>query len=260
MLGPWLAHARRVTRSRARGLSFLATFCLVALGAPNASAQTRALRWDPPVDYTVTLGGGALWIASVALGSVLDPSSCRWCATNPVDAGARRALLWPDADLAGQLSDATGFVLSPAAAYGLGASAAFHAHASSNFALDALLITEATVLALDLDEATKLLTARSRPYVRADGGPRDPDDLMSFFSGHATETFALAASSGTVAMLRGYAWAPAPWIAGGILAVTTGYLRIAADRHWLTDVLVGMIAGTCVGVAVPLLFHGPQEN
>jgi membrane-associated phospholipid phosphatase len=42
---------------------------------------------------------------------------------------------------------------------------------------------------------------------------------------------------------------------GGALATGTAYLRIAADRHWLSDVIVGMLTGVAVGIAVPLLFH-----
>jgi hypothetical protein len=37
-------------------------------------------------------------------------------------------------------------------------------------------------------------------------------------------------------------------------ASATGYLRIAADRHYLTDVLVGAAIGGAVGWAVPRLF------
>ena len=32
-------------------------------------------------------------------------------------------------------------------------------------------------------------------------------------------------------------------------------MRIAADRHYLTDVLVGAAVGTAVGLAVPHLMH-----
>jgi membrane-associated phospholipid phosphatase len=76
-----------------------------------------------------------------------------------------------------------------------------------------------------------------RPFVHVlppaqKGRTAQPDDNnLSFSSGHTTATFALAAAAGTVATMRGYRWAPLTWIVGGALALGTGYLRIAADRH-----------------------------
>ena len=52
-------------------------------------------------------------------------------------------------------------------------------------------------------------------------------------------------------------WLPFSWAAGLPLAALTGYLRIAADRHYLSDVLVGAGAGTLFGTLVPRLLHSP---
>jgi membrane-associated phospholipid phosphatase len=35
---------------------------------------------------------------------------------------------------------------------------------------------------------------------------------------------------------------------------------MGADKHYLTDVLVGAAAGTLFGVGMPLLLHGRQEE
>ncbi|HET9554449.1 MAG TPA: hypothetical protein VFP50_15910 [Anaeromyxobacteraceae bacterium] len=43
-------------------------------------------------------------------------------------------------------------------------------------------------------------------------------------------------------------------------AAATGWLRVAADRHWATDVLAGAAAGTTVGLVVPLLVLGPDPR
>jgi hypothetical protein len=228
----------------------------------TARAQVHDLRWEPASDGSVTLVGGALWVAGLALWPQLSPRSCRWCEVNALDGGVRDALVWrDDPHLAGDLSDAAGFMLAPAAAYGLDLLAASHDQARQGWGVDALLITEATFLALDANLITKVLVARERPDVHAAGAAggrlHTDDDDVSFSSGHATETFAFAAATGTVSTLRGYRWAADSWIAGGVIAAGTAYLRIAADRHWLTDVLVGMITGVCIGVAVPLLFHQP---
>jgi membrane-associated phospholipid phosphatase len=242
----------------------LATCGALLLATSHAGAQSRELRWDPPVDLAVTFVGGAVWIASIAMQHQLAPAACGWCSTDALDDGARRTLLWRDPPVANDVSNVSAFIFAPTAAFGLDALAAFHDGARRGFGLDALLITEATVLALDVNELTKLVVARERPYVQAlaldEHGQRPitEDDDVSFFSGHTTGVFALAASTGTVATMRGYRWAPIPWIAGGVLAAGTGYLRIAADKHWLTDVLVGMIVGVGIGIAVPAIFHSPS--
>jgi membrane-associated phospholipid phosphatase len=86
------------------------------------------------------------------------------------------------------------------------------------------------------------------------------DTLVSFPSGHTSTTFAIAASAGTIATMRGYRVAPLIWIAGGLLGATTAYLRMAADRHYFTDTLAGAALGTGVGIGMPLLFHRPAEG
>ena len=44
------------------------------------------------------------------------------------------------------------------------------------------------------------------------------------------------------------------------LASAVGYLRIAGDMHYLTDVLAGAAIGTAVGVAMPLALHGREDG
>jgi membrane-associated phospholipid phosphatase len=236
----------------------------LVVAASDARAQVHELRWNGPVDLAVTLVGGVFLLTTYALQPQIAPAHCGWCSTDALDEDARHTLLWRDPRVANDVSNVTAFAFAPTAAFGLDALAASHDGARRGFGVDALLITEAAILALDVNELTKLVVARERPYVQTvpldEHGQRrhTDDDDVSFFSGHTTEVFALAASTGTVATMRGYRWAPIPWIAGGVLGVGTGYLRIAADKHWLTDVLVGMIVGVGIGIAVPAIFHSPQ--
>jgi membrane-associated phospholipid phosphatase len=231
----------------------------ILLSTTRAQAQTRAIGWNPPVDVTLTLSATTAYAASVALEPVLAPLRCRWCQGNALDDHARAALLWQRPELAATASDVTAFVLTPSAVFGLDAVAASHDRALKGFGVDAILIAEATMLALDVHEITKVVVARERPGVHAlrwdEHRAHSPDDDISFFSGHTTAAFAMVAATGTVATMRGYRWAPVPWVVGGALATGTAYLRIAADRHWLSDVIVGMLTGVAVGIAVPLLFH-----
>lgn len=227
--------------------------------------QTRELRWNPAVDVTVTATGAVVWIASEVLEGRLAPARCRWCSVDVVDARVRDELVWHDTTTADTISDVTGFVLMPLGALGLGTLAAAHDHVVGNVPEDALLVAEATVVAEDVTQLTKLLVGRERPFVHAlplEEKPLTPfpsGNNVSFFSGHASEAFALAAASGTISEMRGYRWAAVTWSVGGAIATTTAYLRIAADRHWLTDVLVGAVVGAGIGFAMPYVFHSPGD-
>jgi membrane-associated phospholipid phosphatase len=251
--------------------SFAAVGVVLALllSAPamaQSAEPTHNLRWDPALDLTLTLGGATAWIVSESLKGSLAPSDCHWCDVDGVDARVREALIWPDTSRAGVLSNVAGFALMPMVAIGSDVLAAAHEGALHNVPEDALLIAEATVVAADVNQLTKLLVGRERPFVHALARdqkaltPQPADNNLSFFSGHTTEAFALVAASGTIATMRGYRWAPLAWSVGGAVAATTAYLRIAADEHWLTDVVVGALVGAGVGFAVPYFFHSVVDT
>lgn len=103
----------------------------------------------------------------------------------------------------------------------------------------------------NLTQTVKVLAARNRPYTQAPGfvsGSRD--DHYSFFSGHSSITATVA----TTALMMAFnqrdlaSWGrPAASAAGG-LALTTATLRIAAGKHYPSDVVTGILVG--VGVAL----------
>jgi membrane-associated phospholipid phosphatase len=141
-----------------------------------------------------------------------------------------------------------------------------HDDALHRWPTDAVLVLEAATIAADVNQLVKFGVGRERPFVHAlpeseKGAVAHPsDNNLSFYSGHTNWVFALAASSGTVATLRGYRWAPWVWGGGLTVAFTTGYLRIAADRHYFTDVIVGAALGSAFGFAIPYLFHSPRRD
>lgn len=241
-----------------------AALAVLALALP-AAADPPALRYDTRTDVALTAGAAALWIGSELAKGKLAPSTCRWCAENRLDAGAREALVWGYADQAARASDVLAFGIVPA---GIAAHQLLAARAAGSVhegVVDLLLIAEAAALSMDLNQVVKLAVGRQRPFVHH-GNWRDPnrkpdaDDNLSFYSGHATFTFALAAAAGTVSDLRGYRGAPWVWGAGMTLAAATSYLRIAGDKHYLTDVLTGAALGTAAGIALPRLMHPRKDG
>jgi membrane-associated phospholipid phosphatase len=107
-------------------------------------------------------------------------------------------------------------------------------------------------------DAYKLLSARRPPEMRfsepsADVLQHNEEANVSFFSGHSSEAFASATALCTTAVMRH------DGTAGNITAVTyplasaTGWLRIAADKHYMSDVLTGTAVGALTAYAVPRL-------
>jgi membrane-associated phospholipid phosphatase len=204
------------------------------------------------------LGGAAVYLLFEAgiKGSVA-PDHCRWCDPPGFDASARDAIKWDDTHLANTLSNITGFYTPPVYTLGMLLLAEGSARSGGRFLDDALPVLESGVVMALLHHAVKFTVGRERPFVHyAPVGSRSHqnDDDVSFFSGHTSTSFAIAAAAGEVAHERGYRLAPVIWGGGFALAATTGYLRMAADKHYLSDVTVGALVGTAVGLAWPRLF------
>ena len=133
-------------------------------------------------------------------------------------------------------------------------------------ALDVLLVMEASLTFAVVQQGLTAMLPRERPEVHGSTGDArvravsKRSSFESFPAGHNGEAFAIAAAGGTVATMRGYKLAPLVWISGGVLALAISYLRIAADRHYFTDILTGAGLGIGIGIGVPLLFHRPEHG
>jgi membrane-associated phospholipid phosphatase len=242
------------------------------MAAPPVTAQE--LRYSPSADLAVTVGGAAAWAISERLRAHLVPTDCRWCdrdssgsdTLNGLDR-AMRELRWGRHNAADTLSDLTAFFVTPLAAAGSLTWASAHDDRMGDFGGNMLVVAEAGVIAADINQLVKFLAVRERPDAHARALSDDTivrvhyvDDNLSFYSGHTTEAVALAVAGGTVASLRGYRWAPLVWGSALPPALVTGYLRIAADRHYFTDVLAGAIGGAATGFLMPYLFHRPDQG
>jgi len=79
------------------------------------------------------------------------------------------------------------------------------------------------------------------------------DDNLSFFSSHTSTTTAFAFAVAQIATRRRVR-TPLVFLLGAAAGLT-GYLRIASDRHYFSDVIVGGLVGATVGTLVPRLLH-----
>jgi membrane-associated phospholipid phosphatase len=257
--------------ARARRCAALLVAALAAAGPRPAHGAPEGdqLTYDLRVDLPITLGAGAVWLGWGLLDPRLGPSSCRWCASNALDDAVRSSLRWDDGAAAHTASNWLAYAIMPATEIGLLtlAAAQHPGNVSAEAAVNVLVAGEAVATAGVLVQIVKYAALRERPFVHALPADEKPhtdrpwDNNLSFYSGHTSFAFALATASGSVATLRGYRLAPVIWVVGLAAAATTGYLRIASDRHYFTDVLAGAVVGGAVGVAVPYLFHrGRSEH
>ena len=90
------------------------------------------------------------------------------------------------------------------------------------------------------------MAQRQRPYSFY-SKKDDEDSYKSFFSGHTSTAFAIGTS--TAKMFTNYSDIDKRivWISALGLASATGYFRIAADKHYFSDVFVGAIVGSLIG-------------
>lgn len=122
---------------------------------------------------------------------------------------------------------------------------------------DVVVLAETATVNAALNAAVKFAIGRPRPYSYGlDGSGRDVsegDARLSFYSGHTSTAFAMATAYGYLFTARHprSRWIAPVWLLGYAYAGTTGALRIAAGKHFYSDVLVGAIAGTAIGLLIP---------
>jgi membrane-associated phospholipid phosphatase len=125
---------------------------------------------------------------------------------------------------------------------------------------------EALVLSSGLDLWVRSLRLHPRPLVYDRSAPAS-DRLSaeasgSFYSGHANASFLAATYFSYTWSLRHPGDESNPWVWMGSLTAAAGVagLRIAAGKHYLSDVLVGAATGTGFGLLFPWMHRRPKED
>jgi hypothetical protein len=135
-----------------------------------------------------------------------------------------------------------------------------------DFSTVGLMYLQTALFSVGAFGVTKGLAPRPRPYVYNENVPLQeklhPNAKRSFFSGHTTISFA-----SVVFLSKVYGdyfpdseWKPYIWGVSLGIAATVGYLRIAAGKHFLTDVLVGAIVGSAIGYLIPKIHEKSKEG
>jgi membrane-associated phospholipid phosphatase len=128
-----------------------------------------------------------------------------------------------------------------------------------------LLYSETLAASMFLHGVAKYVVQRPRPYnynpdqrVQDYAAAEGDDSHLSFYSGHAATAFA-AAVGGSYLFSLGPNDEKAKavvWLLQVGLATTTAGLRVRAGKHFYSDVTVGALSGSAVGILVPALHAG----
>jgi membrane-associated phospholipid phosphatase len=122
-----------------------------------------------------------------------------------------------------------------------------------------LIALEALAVSDLLTEGTKVAAARQRPYAHfasetGASSPGQPSGAnQSFVSGHSSGAVSLVVAMARTCRLDDCSYEKTLWVIGGPLAISTMWLRMAADKHYATDVLAGAGLGAAVGWWLPAL-------
>jgi membrane-associated phospholipid phosphatase len=231
---------------------------------PPASSVGSDPRPRLTLDFSTNgwLTGGMLVGVGVAqlYSKELAPKACRWCEPPQFDRWARHQLVWKDTKAATLYGNLLIVAVPVAATLTLSLMAHADGAGFREGAEDILMMTEAVAISLTLMQVAKFTVARTRPDAWAGSGSVTANSRMSFFAGHSSTPFAIAAAGTQLLRMRGrsgWKWFAAVSFVG---AAATGLFRVSSDNHWMTDVIAGAAIGTAVGFSVPLLVLHPASE
>lgn len=124
---------------------------------------------------------------------------------------------------------------------------------------DFLVLAEVLTINFALNNVIKFAVRRPRPLAydpNFDIADRtEPEAALSFYSGHSATAFAMATSYSYLFMRRhpGSKLIVPVWLISEAMAVTTAYLRVHAGKHFYTDVIMGAVVGSAIGLLIPFL-------
>jgi len=201
-------------------------------------------------DVASVVGGGALFFVPSLLDLPDTAGACVPCdpATLP---GIDRWAVHSPSSAADVASSATLLAVAAGATY-----ASFHGLPDQQMRGNLAVLASSLVWTATSGEWLKVLFHRERPVLYTTDAPAsvtNRDDLKSFPSGHTALAFAAATSYLVMAQRQGlpHRQRNTALLYGG--ATLVGVLRVAAGKHFPTDVLGGAVLGAGIGWLVPTI-------
>jgi membrane-associated phospholipid phosphatase len=232
--------------------TLVAGICASAPALANPEDPAPAYHLSVALDVPTLLLGAGL-TSSYLLMNETAPAACAPrcdpARINPIDRpfAGRYSTRW---QVVGDVATVGTLVLMPLtliAGEGLG-----------NGAHDTVVVAEAVLVTAAVQVTVGYAVGRPRPRLYGDHAPlnerNDANSGRSFFSGHVANCVAATLAASTA--LRGVHRSKLAWttlavgLAGSALVAVA---RVGAGSHFPTDVLVGAMVGTAVGIAIPAL-------
>ncbi len=240
-----------------------ASLIFLTLQGGSAQAEKDYVPWyrgkygkNRITHMAITSVAGLAWLADkTVLNSTFASRTCQWCDPPPFDRAIRNAVVWDNPDRASLYSSIDAYMIAPAV--GLTLLVISDRDASASRLIDDILpVAETVAISQLFSQVFKWTIRRRRPYKEFDPSrPYTPEENVSMASGHASLGFAITASAGMICHWRHYWTEPYVWGTGIALSLSTEYLRMAADKHYLSDVVVGGLIGLGSGLVVPRLMR-----
>jgi membrane-associated phospholipid phosphatase len=216
-----------------------------------------ALRLD--VDIATLVLGGVLWSGTSLIGSTTTQGAfCGTSTTPPCDRGGVNAfdrLAFDHSSPAARTAaDIISFV--PIAYLGLDMFDVGPRHWKT-YLTDLWVVAEALAWNGAVQDIVRRAVRRPRPFLYSPGvypSERDSAEAgFSFYSGHTSFAFALATSCSYTFTLRHphSKWRWVVWPALMAIASIEPVLRVYSGDHFPTDVIVGAVAGSAIGLLFP---------
>jgi len=112
-----------------------------------------------------------------------------------------------------------------------------------------MVLANVEIMAINglVTDIVKHIVNRKRPSSYYQTRNEGNDTYKSFFSGHTSQAFSIGTSTAIMLSRSHPDKKILIWGSAITLAATTGYFRIAADKHYMTDVMSGALAGSMIG-------------
>ncbi len=238
-----------------------------AQGSEPAPRARDPIEVDLPADIAITATSLALGGSLHLLGDELVRSRCAPHCDSATVNGLDRSVVGTYSASAATAGDIlVGLNMALPVAFGaIETALGERSQGLEGFGEEVLLLGQTVALNIGLHQIATFASQRPRPYAYAEHAPlelrRGANAYLSFYSGHAANSFGMATAFSTMFGLR-HPNSPLVvpvWTATHGLAALEGYLRVVSGYHYWTDVLVGAGIGSGIGLLVPWL-HRPGES
>lgn len=241
-----------MTAPRIALIAFLVSLGAFAPARAHAEDSGPAYRLSLEVDLPVLLLGVSSASSYFLMGETAPPPCAPRCDPTRVNAfdrpfAGRYSTRW---QTVGDVATAATLVLVPLTILA--------GERAGDGLRDILVVAEAALVTSAVQVPLSYAVARPRPRLYGDSAPlSERDDAnggRSFFSGHVANCVAATiATHGALRRLRRPKLAWTALVVGMGGSALVGVARVGAGSHFPSDVLVGALVGTGIGIAVPAL-------